>query len=63
MLDKRKLGNLTQIKDGKKMASHPAYNVAAQLLAYYLNYGAGVTGCTAANTAAGYAQQVLAAAP
>jgi hypothetical protein len=42
------------------MASDPAYNLAAQLLAYRLNIQAGAGTCSAAVTAASAAQTLLA---
>ena len=49
------------IKDGKKMASDPAFNLAAQLLAAELNVQAGAGVCPAAVTAINQAQALLAA--
>jgi hypothetical protein len=46
---------------GKKMASDPAYNLAAQLLAAMLNYTAGAKQCAAATTAINSAQALLVA--
>ncbi len=61
LLDKRNLANLTLVGDGKKMASDPAWNVAAQLLAYRLNIVAGAGDKAAANAAAADAQAILVA--
>lgn len=55
LLDKR------AINTGKKMASDPAYNLAAQLFAASLNYAAGAQQCPAATTARGQAQTLLVA--
>jgi hypothetical protein len=47
------------INTGKKMASDPAYNLAAQFFAAKLNYAAGAQQCPAATTAIGQAQALL----
>jgi hypothetical protein len=49
------------IDTGRKMASDPAYNLAAQLLAARLNFAAGAATCSAADAAANGAQALLAA--
>jgi hypothetical protein len=51
--------NKSAINTGKKMASDPAYNLAAQLLAAQLNIVAGAGSCPAANTAIAAAQSLL----
>ena len=48
------------IESGKKMASDPAFNLAAQLLASKLNVVAGAGACAAASTAINNAQALLA---
>jgi hypothetical protein len=52
--------NKSDIKSGKKMASDPAYNLAAQLLAAKLNVQAGAGACPAASNAISQAQTLLA---
>jgi hypothetical protein len=49
----------SDIVSGKKMASDPAYNLAAQLFAAKLNYAAGAKQCPAATTAIAQAQALL----
>jgi hypothetical protein len=49
----------SRITDGKKMASDPAFNLAAQLLAAKLNVLAGAGTCPAATTAISAAQALL----
>ena len=44
ILDKRKVGKPDEVADGKKQASDPLFNLAANLLAAQMNFGAGV--CT-----------------
>jgi CSLREA domain-containing protein len=62
LLNKSTVANATKVGDGKKMASDPAFNFAAQYLAFKLNVSAGSNGaCTAANNAASGGQAVLAA--
>ena len=51
--------NKSTVKAGKKMASDPAFSLAAQLLAAKLNVAAGVTICTSAATAINSAQALL----
>ncbi len=51
--------NKTDIKTGKKMASDPAYNLAAQLLAADLNVVAGAGTCSSAVTAIAAGQALL----
>jgi plastocyanin len=51
--------NKSDIVSGKKMASDPAYNLAAQLLAAKLNVTAGAGTCAAATTAIADAQALL----
>ena len=51
--------NKSDVNNGKKMASDPAYNLAAQLLAAKLNYTAGATQCTDATNAINAAQALL----
>jgi hypothetical protein len=53
--------NKSDIVTGAKMASDPAYNLAAQLLAAKLNYTAGAKQCPAATTAIAQAQALLVA--
>jgi hypothetical protein len=52
--------NKSDYTSGKKMASDPAYNLAAQLLAYDLNIQGGAGTCGSAITAAQQAQTLLA---
>jgi hypothetical protein len=52
--------NKSDVVTGKKMASDPAYNLAAQLLAVELNFQAGAGKCPAAVTAEQQAQALLA---
>ncbi len=52
--------NKSTVNTGKKMASDPAFNMAAQLLAAKLNFAAGATQCVAATTAVSQAQSLLA---
>ena len=54
--------NKSAINNGKKMASDPAYNLAAQLMATELNFQAGAGKCPAVVTAEAQAQALLAAA-
>ena len=49
----------SDIVTGKKMASDPAYNLAAQFFAAKLNYAAGAQQCPAATTAIAQAQTLL----
>jgi len=49
----------SDIVTGKKMASDPAYNLAAQFFAAKLNYAAGAKQCPAATTAIAQAQALL----
>jgi hypothetical protein len=49
----------SDIKSGKKMASDPAYNMAAQLLAAFLNYHAGAYRCAASDSVVNAAQALL----
>jgi len=51
--------NKSRIDNGAKMASDPAFNLAAQLLAAKLNIVAGAGTCSAANTAISQAQALL----
>jgi hypothetical protein len=51
--------NKSRIDNGAKMASDPAFNLAAQLLAAKLNIVAGAGSCTAANNAIASAQTLL----
>ncbi|WP_428356750.1 hypothetical protein [Methyloprofundus sp.] len=51
LLDKRKVKNEDIIKDGKKSASDPIYNMVAQLFAAKLNVNAGAGGCAALTNA------------
>jgi hypothetical protein len=51
--------NKSDIKTGKKMASDPGFNLAAQLLAARLNIVAGAGSCTDANTAIANGQALL----
>jgi len=53
--------NKSDIVTGTKMASDPAYNLAAQFLAAKLNYSAGAQQCSAATTAMNQAQTLLVA--
>jgi len=46
-------------RSGKKFASDPAYNMAAQLTAAALNYGVGALRCTASDTAVNSGQALL----
>jgi hypothetical protein len=60
LLDKRDYKSAGTLKDGKKLASDPAFNFAAQYIAYLLNIAAGAdASCTAANTAASAGQAIL----
>ena len=62
LLDKRDYKAADVLKDGKKMASDPAFNFVAQYIAYLLNIAAGAdASCTAANSAAAAGQAILAA--
>jgi hypothetical protein len=59
-IDAVRILDKSNINTGKKMASDPAFNVAAQLLAYRLNLLNGADpGCSTANTAADYTQLIL----
>jgi len=49
----------SDMNTGKKMASDPAYNLAAQFIAAKLNYAAGAGQCAAATTAIASAQTLL----
>lgn len=49
----------SDISTGKKMASDPAYNLAAQFFAAKLNYAAGAKQCPLATTAIAQAQALL----
>lgn len=51
--------NKMPMNGGRKAASDPAYNLAAQFLAARLNYAAGATQCAAASTAIASAQTLL----
>jgi hypothetical protein len=51
--------NKSDVVTGKKMASDPAYNLAAQLLATELNFQSGAGKCPAAVTAEQQAQALL----
>jgi hypothetical protein len=57
-----RLLNKSRVDNGKKMSSDPAFNFAAQYLAYKLNIAAGAnSGCSAANGAATSGQSILVA--
>jgi hypothetical protein len=49
----------SDMNSGKKLASDPAYNLAAQFIAARLNYAAGAGQCPAATTAIASAQTLL----
>ena len=51
--------NKSDISSGRKLASDPAYGMAAQLLAAQLNFVAGANTCTAATDAVAQAQALL----
>jgi hypothetical protein len=53
--------NKSDVKTGAKMASDPAYGLAAQLLAAKLNVVAGAGACTAASSAVSNGQSLLGA--
>jgi hypothetical protein len=53
--------NKSTINTGKKMASDPAFGLAAQLLGAKLNIVAGAASCPSANTAITQGQALLAA--
>jgi hypothetical protein len=60
LLNKSTIGDPIKVGDGKKMASDPAFNFAAQYLAFRLNIAAGANGsCVAANEAAPAGQAIL----
>jgi hypothetical protein len=59
LLDKRDYKAAALLKDGKKQASDPAFNFAAQYIAYLLNIEAGAGTCAAASSAAAAGQAIL----
>jgi hypothetical protein len=61
LLNKSTIGDPTKVGDGRKSASDPAFDFAAQFLAYRLNTAAGARSCSAAASAATTGQTILAA--
>jgi hypothetical protein len=59
LLDKRDYKAANLLKDGKKLASDPAFNFASQYIAYLLNIEAGAGTCAAATNAATSGQAIL----
>ena len=59
LLDKRKVGNSGEVRDGKKSASDPIYNMVAQLVAAKLNLNAGAGSCAALTNAISDADDLL----
>ena len=59
ILDKRKTADPAKVKDGKKAASDPAHNMAAQLMGFELNTLAELSSCPKATAAADIARRYL----
>jgi hypothetical protein len=60
LLNKLTVGDRSKVGDGRKMASDPAFNFAAQYLAFRLNIAANAnSGCLPANSAAATGQSIL----
>ena len=60
LLNKSTVADPLRVGDGKKMASDPAFNFAAQYLAFKLNIAAGArSGCGQANNASATGQTIL----
>jgi hypothetical protein len=60
LLNKSTVADPLKVGDGKKMASDPAFNFAAQYLAFRLNIAAGAkSSCAPANTASATGQTIL----
>jgi len=61
LLNKTTVGDPVKVGDGKKSSSDPAFNFAAQYVAYQLNGAAGARSCSTAATAGTTGQSILAA--
>ena len=60
LLNKSTVADPSKVRDGKKMASDPAFNFAAQYIAFRLNIAAGARNtCAPANTASATGQAIL----
>jgi hypothetical protein len=60
LLNKSTIADPAKVGDGKKMSSDPAFNFAAQYIAFRLDIAAGAKGgCTAANDASAAGQAIL----